>query len=336
MPPKTRAKKRKNEAQAVQAAGQQDQQLNQSGSQPRKQEVKKRGKPRAKGQAKAQATKQRKQSLGKKATPNNQGAAVENQKPPQEGPTSTRQSRESRTGTWHPRRRSGNPQDHTSLQHVRSRIRKKSIPQRQGFKLPRFDVPYWKIRAGVPTMVLRLLASGTETDAANVHQDDAEEMEIDSESYEDVPSGDDKRDAPPKGPPPQIDPPPPQEGPTPRPSPPSVRQLGDRADFPIHVDSQARTPPPTDFPKYPEDSPEYDVAPLTFPNMGFAGEEEIEKWGSRMARFIHSPASDLDLDTVGWHGIKPLGKGSFGMAGLWERKDIDGEVIDVGCCTLPP
>ncbi|KAL9026630.1 MAG: hypothetical protein Q9196_004733 [Gyalolechia fulgens] len=276
MPPKTRAQIRKDEDQAGQGRRQEEQQPNQPGSQPQGQGVKKQAKPRPK----AQATKQRKNPRGKKPKGN---------QPP------------------HPP---------TSLQLVRSGIRKKSVPQRQ----PRFDVPYWKVRAGVPTLVLRLLASGTETDAADDDQNELEDMEMDSESGEDIPSGHDERDAP------QTDPPSSPKDVTPRPSPPPVRQPGDRVDCPIRVDSQARTPPPHVFPKYPEDDSEDDVWPLTLPITGSARDEEVEKWGSRMARFIRSPASHIDAEA--WYGIKPLGKGSFGMAGLWQKKNIDGEVID--------
>ena len=52
---------------------------------------------------------------------------------------------------------------------------------------------------------------------------------------------------------------------------------------------------------------------------------DYEKWGSASAEFIRSFAG---LDG-GWIGKRPLGAGGFGMAGLWERYDRDGTVIEV-------
>ncbi|CAF9919092.1 G2-specific serine/threonine protein kinase [Imshaugia aleurites] len=51
---------------------------------------------------------------------------------------------------------------------------------------------------------------------------------------------------------------------------------------------------------------------------------DYEKWGSASAKFIRSFAG---LDG-GWIGKRPLGAGGFGMAGLWERYDSDGTVIE--------
>lgn len=51
----------------------------------------------------------------------------------------------------------------------------------------------------------------------------------------------------------------------------------------------------------------------------------IRKWGWRMVEFVRSDHGYED----GWIGVKPLGKGSFGRAGLWEKRDEHGKVVDV-------
>ncbi|KAL9576723.1 MAG: hypothetical protein Q9212_006864, partial [Teloschistes hypoglaucus] len=51
------------------------------------------------------------------------------------------------------------------------------------------------------------------------------------------------------------------------------------------------------------------------------------KWGWRMLEFVRS---DHGYES-GWIGVKPLGEGSFGRAGLWEKRDENGQVIDRIC-----
>ncbi|KAL8710784.1 MAG: hypothetical protein Q9225_007232 [Loekoesia sp. 1 TL-2023] len=342
MPPQTRAQKRKGEAPEVQG-GEQD---GQRRSQPQSQEMKRPAKPRAKAQAKQRAKavirragrkgtqpagQTRSQQLNSrqgqqktrqpKQRGNGQGGQADNHQSPQADPTPTHRPRERRNGTWPPRIRSKILRDPKFLQRFRSGIRKAPQVQWQGTLLPRFDIPYWKVRAGVPTIVLRTLPLGTGADTAGNSEDVVEEIEIDSQSeYSEQRDG--EGDAPTQDPAPLP----------PLPSPPSLSRPtpaapGDRVDIPILVDSQARAPRWREFYPYYKDEPGHDVKPLTFPNVGFASEEEITKWGARMARFIRSPYDDSD-DAAGWYGLKPLGKGGFGMAGVWEKRDINGQVID--------
>ena len=49
-------------------------------------------------------------------------------------------------------------------------------------------------------------------------------------------------------------------------------------------------------------------------------------WTPEQAAFINSAAG---LDDVTWVGKRPLGTGSFGTAGLWERRDEDNTVLEV-------
>lgn len=292
----TRAQKRKEEAQAVQEGGQEDQQLNEPENQTPEPEVEKKPKQRRQP-PKKKTVPQKKPTEGQPITQgSDRGSPAENQEPSQ-----GRRSRQ----------RSEGSQDTRHLQRTNSGIRKKSASQRQGRTLPRFDVPFWKIRDGVPVIVLRMLASGSETDATNMNEDDLEDMTVDSDSDDESQSEHDNGDAL------QQDPPPPD------------RHTGDGPDKAIHVDSQAETPNRYLFPQHPKDNPKCDVRPVRFPIQGFASEEDIEKYGSRLARFIRSPASDLLNE--GWYGVKPLGRGSFGVAGLWQKRNDDGEVIDVGC-----
>ncbi|KAL9578433.1 MAG: hypothetical protein Q9203_007101, partial [Teloschistes exilis] len=53
----------------------------------------------------------------------------------------------------------------------------------------------------------------------------------------------------------------------------------------------------------------------------------IKAWGWRMLEFVRS---DHGYES-GWIGVKPLGEGSFGRAGLWEKRDEDGKVVDQVC-----
>ncbi|CAF9917143.1 MAG: hypothetical protein ALECFALPRED_011059 [Alectoria fallacina] len=70
----------------------------------------------------------------------------------------------------------------------------------------------------------------------------------------------------------------------------------------------------------------YDVEPGVEAT-GTPEAKDIEYWGSdkRAAEFIRSQ-SGLEAN---WVGIRPLGKGGCGMAGLWEMRDDEGQLIKV-------
>ena len=61
---------------------------------------------------------------------------------------------------------------------------------------------------------------------------------------------------------------------------------------------------------------------------------DIEYWGKQKgaAEFIRSQSG---LETS-WVGIRPLGKGGCGIAGLWELRGDDGQVINVRVRTRRP
>lgn len=50
-------------------------------------------------------------------------------------------------------------------------------------------------------------------------------------------------------------------------------------------------------------------------------------WGNVAAKFIKSPPGGCLQGN--WIGVRPLGKGGFGLAGLWEKRNEDGRVVDV-------
>lgn len=85
------------------------------------------------------------------------------------------------------------------------------------------------------------------------------------------------------------------------------------------------------YPTFYRDNPVWDVKDLRQPLEGEAREDEVAMYGERQAKFIRSDLyGKRDApDASAWYGVKPLGRGGFGMAGLWEKRDENGEVVDV-------
>lgn len=77
---------------------------------------------------------------------------------------------------------------------------------------------------------------------------------------------------------------------------------------------------------YSQDAEAYDVG-RRFKAVGTPKAKDIEYWGSvkGAAEFIRS-RSGLKGN---WVGVRPLGKGGNGIAGLWELRGTDGQVIKV-------
>lgn len=55
-------------------------------------------------------------------------------------------------------------------------------------------------------------------------------------------------------------------------------------------------------------------------------DDEIYYWEDEHAAFIKSAAG---LDCLHWIGIRPLGSGGYGTAGLWERQDENNALVEV-------
>ena len=77
---------------------------------------------------------------------------------------------------------------------------------------------------------------------------------------------------------------------------------------------------------YSQDVAEYDVGRFD-KAVGAPQIDDIERWGNAdgAAAFITSH-SGLEGN---WVGVRPLGKGGYGIAGLWELRGEDGQVIKV-------
>ena len=56
--------------------------------------------------------------------------------------------------------------------------------------------------------------------------------------------------------------------------------------------------------------------------------EDVLRWGSEIAQFIRSESGLEER----WVGRRPLGQGGYGTAGVWEKRDSNGRVIDVRHC----
>ena len=69
----------------------------------------------------------------------------------------------------------------------------------------------------------------------------------------------------------------------------------------------------------------FDVSP-SLPVVVPPADGEMSLWKAEHAGFIKSAAG---LSNSQWIGKRPLGSGSFGTAGLWERRDENNVVIEV-------
>ena len=61
---------------------------------------------------------------------------------------------------------------------------------------------------------------------------------------------------------------------------------------------------------------------------GIANADDLALWTQPAAEFIRSGIGLVD-SSGDWVGKRPLGQGGFGLAGLWERLDEDGNPVDV-------
>lgn len=61
--------------------------------------------------------------------------------------------------------------------------------------------------------------------------------------------------------------------------------------------------------------------------MGNPNVDDTELWGEEAAAFIASAPGGGYAPS--WVGKRPLGQGGFGRAGLWERYDDEGNVLEV-------
>ena len=72
--------------------------------------------------------------------------------------------------------------------------------------------------------------------------------------------------------------------------------------------------------------PELFDVPPGLPDVIPPAEGELSPWEAGHAAFIRSAAG---LSESHWIGMRPLGSGGFGTAGLWERRNENNAVIEV-------
>ena len=75
----------------------------------------------------------------------------------------------------------------------------------------------------------------------------------------------------------------------------------------------------------------YDAKPWEG-TVGLPSIQDYDLWNANAAQFIRSE-SGFEGEGSGWVGKRPLGEGGFGMAGLWEKYDHEGNVVDVSIPT---
>ncbi|KAL8897056.1 MAG: hypothetical protein Q9207_007406 [Kuettlingeria erythrocarpa] len=103
---------------------------------------------------------------------------------------------------------------------------------------------------------------------------------------------------------------------------------GQTSQDPIAIDSQAKDLPLKHYPKFFDNTLVYDVKDPILRVEGDASREDIKRYGKRLAKFIRSPADEDESPDEIWYGIRPLGRGGCGMAGLWEKRNANGETLE--------
>lgn len=231
--------------------------------------------------------------------------------------------------------------------------------------MPEFDLPKWRIRAGVPVIALRLLNPDVDTTMLD-HPESVDEIEVDIESDHSIPFVHDNDQTPDDLQPPGDDPPTDDnhstshnsgsddDQPTGNEPPKADNQLADdnqpTDDNQPADDDQPADDQPADDNQLTRDhisvssgeidpdlqfasdysSIEEDVPERRLPIEGEPRESDENVFGKSIAKFISSPFGLWDKETgsmeSGWVGQRPLGKGGYGMAGLWQKTLEDGTV----------
>ena len=101
----------------------------------------------------------------------------------------------------------------------------------------------------------------------------------------------------------------------------------------MNLDGEASKDPEPEDPEATEHNAEstpieYYDAKLWQVAVGIPSIVDYNLWRPQAAQFIRSE-SGIEDEEPGWVGKRPLGRGSFGMAGLWEKYDREGNVLDV-------
>lgn len=191
------------------------------------------------------------------------------------------------------------------------------ISRWRGIALPEFDVPRWRKKAGVPTVVLKPIDVHTRLIPTNNPDGTPEDVGVEDDS--DYSSISEDSDAPAS----EFteDDPQSESGPT-------IDQ-GRRGDLPGREDESQDPVDSDDDVRLFDD---VDVSSLEvegLSNDANVNDREFEKWGGNLTRFVRSPFGPEGFLGAGWHGVKPLGRGGFAMAAVWERRNEDNDIVDV-------
>ncbi|KAL8842587.1 MAG: hypothetical protein Q9176_002544 [Flavoplaca citrina] len=190
------------------------------------------------------------------------------------------------------------------------------ISRWRGTPLPEFDIPRWRKKAGVPTVVLKPIDVHTRLIPTNNPEGTPEDVQIEDGS--DYSSISEDSDAPAS----EFteDDPQAENGQT-------IDQ-GRRRNFPgREEDGQDSVDSDEDMRLFDEvDVSSLEVEGLS--NDANVNDREFEKWGENLTKFVRSPFGPEGFLGAGWHGVKPLGRGGFAMAAVWERRNEDNDIVD--------
>lgn len=180
----------------------------------------------------------------------------------------------------------------------------------RGIPLPQFHIPRWRIRAGVPTVVLKPINVDVRFVPTNDSSGSPEDVDIDSRSDYSVSENSDAL----------------------------VSDLDE--DEEDEDENNPQIPPGREDDH--EDPPDQDEERVLYEDIDVSSlaveglssdpnvnDWEFEKWGEKLTKFVRSPFGPEGFLGGGWRGVKPLGRGGFAMAALWERTNEDNNTVDV-------
>ncbi|CAO1605679.1 hypothetical protein XANCAGTX0491_009185 [Xanthoria calcicola] len=190
------------------------------------------------------------------------------------------------------------------------------ISRWHGIPLPQFYIPRWRIRAGVPTVVLKPINVDTRFVPTNDFSGSPDDVAIDTQSSHSVSEDSDAATS-------------------------DSDHYADKNDIPIPIgpvrydqippgqeDDLEDTPEQDDDVKFYENNDVYALAVEGLSSDPNVNDWEFEKWGESLTKFVRSPFGPRGFLGGGWQGVKPLGRGGFAMAALWERTNEDNDSVD--------
>ena len=89
------------------------------------------------------------------------------------------------------------------------------------------------------------------------------------------------------------------------------------------VPTKERTPSIIDL----TEKEKYDADPDDLPKEQDS-QHDCDLWSAEDVAFMRSGVHNIHSKGR-WHGVKPLGQGTFGRAGLWEKRNDSNRLVDV-------